>query len=146
MAPRANWKGYLRLSLVSCPILLYPATSESEKVHFNQINRATGHRIKMQKVDAATGDVVDADEIVKGYKAGDTSRSPMRTSRQSRWSRPGPSMSTSSFRVPRSTISTSTGPTNRAGRRGRPAGVQRHPRRDREKRHGGARPRRAVDP
>jgi DNA end-binding protein Ku len=71
MAPRANWKGYLRLSLVSCPILLYPATSESEKVHFNQINRATGHRIKMQKVDAATGDVVDADEIVKGYKADD---------------------------------------------------------------------------
>jgi DNA end-binding protein Ku len=71
MAPRANWKGYLRLSLVSCPILLYPATSESEKVRFNQINKATGHRIKMQKVDAETGDVVEADEIVKGYKAGD---------------------------------------------------------------------------
>src|SRR3984893_1604608 len=71
MAPRANWKGYLRLSLVSCPILLYPATSESEKVHFNQINKATGHRIKIQRVDAETGDVVEADEIVKGYKAGD---------------------------------------------------------------------------
>ena len=71
MAPRANWKGYLRLSLVSCPILLYPATSESEKVRFNQINKATGHRIKMQKVDADTGEVVEADEIVKGYKAGD---------------------------------------------------------------------------
>jgi DNA end-binding protein Ku len=71
MAPRANWKGYLRLSLVSCPILLYPATSESEKVRFNQINKATGHRIKVQKVDAETGDVVEADEIVKGYKAGD---------------------------------------------------------------------------
>jgi DNA end-binding protein Ku len=71
MAPRANWKGYLRLSLVSCPILLYPATSESEKVRFNQINKATGHRIKIQRVDAETGDVVEADEIVKGYKAGD---------------------------------------------------------------------------
>jgi Ku70/Ku80 beta-barrel domain len=70
MAPRANWKGYLRLSLVSCPILLYPAISESEKIRFNQINKATGHRIKMQKVDEATGDVVDNDDIVKGYKAG----------------------------------------------------------------------------
>ncbi len=46
MAPRANWKGFLRLSLVSCPIALYPATSDSEKVGFNQINKATGHRIK----------------------------------------------------------------------------------------------------
>ena len=64
MAPRANWKGFLRLSLVSCPILLYPATSDTEKVRFNQINKATGHRIKMQKVDAETGEVVDADEIV----------------------------------------------------------------------------------
>jgi DNA end-binding protein Ku len=71
MAPRANWKGYLRLSLVSCPILLYPATSDAEKIRFNQINKKTGHRIKMQKVDAETGDVVEADEIVKGYKAGD---------------------------------------------------------------------------
>jgi hypothetical protein len=67
-APRANWKGYLRFSLVSCPILLYPATSDAEKVRFNQINKKTGHRIKMQKVDAETGDVVDSDEIVKGYK------------------------------------------------------------------------------
>jgi DNA end-binding protein Ku len=70
MAPRANWKGYLRLSLVSCPILLYPAISESEKIRFNQINKATGHRIKMQKVDDETGDVVDNDGIVKGYKSG----------------------------------------------------------------------------
>src|SRR5205823_214097 len=71
MAPRANWKGFLRLSLVSCPILLYPATSDTEKVRFNQINKKTGHRIKIQRVDAETGDVVDADEIVKGYKAGE---------------------------------------------------------------------------
>ncbi len=71
MAPRANWKGYLRLSLVSCPILLYPATSEAQKIRFNQINKATGHRIKIQKVDAETGEPVEAEEIVKGYKSGD---------------------------------------------------------------------------
>lgn len=68
MAPRANWKGFLRLSLVTCPVALYPATSESEKVSFNQINRRTGHRIKYQKVDAETGEEVDNDDIVKGYK------------------------------------------------------------------------------
>ena len=45
MAPRANWKGFLRLSLVTCPVALFPATSDSEKISFNQINRATGHRI-----------------------------------------------------------------------------------------------------
>ncbi len=68
MAPRANWKGFLRLSLVTCPVALYPATSESEKVSFNQINRKTGHRIKYSKVDAETGEEVGSDDIVKGYK------------------------------------------------------------------------------
>lgn len=68
MAPRANWKGFLRLSLVTCPVALYPATSESEKVSFNQINRKTGHRIKYAKVDAETGDEVANEDIVKGYK------------------------------------------------------------------------------
>jgi DNA end-binding protein Ku len=68
MAPRANWKGFLRLSLVTCPVALYPATSESEKVSFNQINRKTGHRIKYAKVDAETGDEVASEDIVKGYK------------------------------------------------------------------------------
>ena len=68
MAPRANWKGFLRLSLVTCPVALYPATSDSEKVSFNQINRKTGHRIKYTKVDAETGEEVASDDIVKGYK------------------------------------------------------------------------------
>lgn len=68
MAPRANWKGFLRLSLVTCPVALYPATSESEKISFNQINRATGHRIKYVKVDADTGDEVANEDIVKGYE------------------------------------------------------------------------------
>jgi DNA end-binding protein Ku len=68
MAPRANWKGFLRLSLVTCPIALFPATSESEKISFNQINKKTGHRIKYQKVDADTGEEVGSDDIIKGYK------------------------------------------------------------------------------
>ena len=68
MAPRANWKGFLRLSLVTCPVALYPATSDTEKVSFNQINRKTGHRIKYAKVDAETGEEVASDDIMKGYK------------------------------------------------------------------------------
>jgi DNA end-binding protein Ku len=68
MAPRAYWKGFLRLSLVTCPIALFPATSESEKISFNQINRKTGHRIKYQKVDADTGEEVSNEDIIKGYK------------------------------------------------------------------------------
>jgi DNA end-binding protein Ku len=68
MAPRANWKGFLRLSLVTCPVALYPATSESEKISFNQLNRKTGHRIKYAKVDADTGEEVANEDIVKGYK------------------------------------------------------------------------------
>jgi DNA end-binding protein Ku len=68
MAPRANWKGYLRLSLVSCPIALYPASSLSEKVSFNRINRKTGNRLKQQNVDAETGEVVPRDDTVRGYE------------------------------------------------------------------------------
>jgi DNA end-binding protein Ku len=68
MAPRANWKGFLRLSLVTCPVALYPATSDAEKVSFNQINRKTGHRIKYAKVDADTGEEVASEDIIKGYK------------------------------------------------------------------------------
>jgi DNA end-binding protein Ku len=68
MAPRPYWKGYLKLSLVSCPVALYPATSERERVRFNQINRKTGNRIRYLKVDAETADEVDADDIVKGYE------------------------------------------------------------------------------
>jgi DNA end-binding protein Ku len=73
MTPRANWKGFLRLSLVSCPIALFPATSESEKISFNQINKKTGHRIRYRKVDADTGEEVETSDIVKGYQV-DTDR------------------------------------------------------------------------
>ena len=70
MAPRAYWKGYLKLSLVSCPIAVFPATSEREKISFHQLNKKTGNRIKYRKVDADTGDEVEPDEIIKGYEVG----------------------------------------------------------------------------
>jgi DNA end-binding protein Ku len=68
VAPRAYWKGYLKLSLVSCPISLFPATSDSDKISFHQINKETGHRIKYKKADAETGAEVDANDIIKGYE------------------------------------------------------------------------------
>jgi DNA end-binding protein Ku len=70
MAPRAYWKGYLKLSLVSCPIALFPATSEREKISFHQLNKNTGHRIKYRKVDAESGDEVESSDIIKGYEVG----------------------------------------------------------------------------
>jgi DNA end-binding protein Ku len=68
VAPRAYWKGYLKLSLVSCPIALFPATSEREKISFHQLNKETGNRIRYRKVDAVTGDDVESVDIVKGYE------------------------------------------------------------------------------
>jgi DNA end-binding protein Ku len=70
VAPRAYWKGYLKLSLVSCPIALFPATSEREKISFHQINKKTGNRIKYRKVDAESGDEVESEDIIKGYEVG----------------------------------------------------------------------------
>src|SRR6476619_8556132 len=104
MAPRANWKGYLRLSLVSCPIALYPASSLSEKVSFNRINRKTGNRLKQQNVDSETGDVVTREDIARGYEVGkgQYSLSRTRSSRPFRLKARGPSTSTSSFQRVRS--------------------------------------------
>ena len=68
MAARPYWKGHLRLSLVSCPIQLFPATGEREKISFHQINKATGHRIRYRKVDEVTGEEVASDQIIKGYE------------------------------------------------------------------------------
>jgi DNA end-binding protein Ku len=68
MAPRAYWKGYLKLSLVSCPIALYPAASASERVSFHRINKKSGNRLKQQLVDAETGDVVEKEDIGRGYE------------------------------------------------------------------------------
>jgi DNA end-binding protein Ku len=68
MAPRAYWKGYLKLSLVSCPIALNPATSSSERVSFRQINKKTGHRLRQQLVDDETREPVEADDRGKGFE------------------------------------------------------------------------------
>src|SRR5436190_5828240 len=70
MAPRSNWKGYLKLSLVSASIAIYPATTSSEKVRFNTLNRATGNRLKRKMVDAVTEEEVPTEEQVKGYAVG----------------------------------------------------------------------------
>src|SRR3954463_8845174 len=70
MAPRAYWKGYLKLSLVSCPVALFPATSEREKISFHQLNKNTGNRIKYRKVDADTGNEVEASDSIEGYEEG----------------------------------------------------------------------------
>lgn len=70
MAVRANWKGYLKLSLVSCAVALYPAVSSSSRVRFNTLNRETGNRVKRQFVDAETGEPVESEDQVKGYQIG----------------------------------------------------------------------------
>jgi len=68
MAPRAYWKGYLKLSLVSCPIALYPAASSSERVSFHRINKKTGNRLKQQNVDSDSNELVEKEDIGRGYE------------------------------------------------------------------------------
>ena len=68
MAPRPNWKGFLKLSLVSCAVALYPATGTSQRIRFNILNRKTGNRIRNEVVDTETGEPVDAEDRVKGYQ------------------------------------------------------------------------------
>jgi DNA end-binding protein Ku len=70
MAPRANWNGYLKLSLVSCPVSLYPASSASEKVSFHRLNRQTGNRLKQLLVDSETEEPVGKEDITRGYEVG----------------------------------------------------------------------------
>jgi DNA end-binding protein Ku len=68
MAPRPNWKGFLKLSLVSCAVALYPATTTSQRVRFNIINRETGNRIRNETVDSETEEPVAPEDRVKGYE------------------------------------------------------------------------------
>jgi DNA end-binding protein Ku len=68
MAPRPSWKGYLKLSLVSCPVALFPATTTRQRIRFNIINRDTGHRVHNEIVDAETGKPVEEEDRVKGYR------------------------------------------------------------------------------
>src|ERR1700761_6272570 len=68
MAPRAYWKGTLKLSLVTCPVALYPATTAAEKTRFHMINSETGNRLRQQMIDAETGDIVESDQTARGYE------------------------------------------------------------------------------
>lgn len=68
MAPRPNWKGFLKLSLVSCAVAMYPATSTAQRVRFNIINRVTGNRIRNEVVDTETGEPVEPEDRVKGFQ------------------------------------------------------------------------------
>src|SRR5262245_44865425 len=70
-ASRPYWKGYLKLSFVSCPVALYPATSAAERVSFRQVNRRTGHRLKHKLVDSVTGEAVNASDKARGYEIGE---------------------------------------------------------------------------
>jgi DNA end-binding protein Ku len=71
MAPRPNWKGYLKLSLVSCAVALFPATTVADRIRFNILNRKTGHRVHNQVVDAETGEQVPREDRVKGFRTAD---------------------------------------------------------------------------
>jgi DNA end-binding protein Ku len=71
MPRRPHWKGYLKLSLVSCPIALVPAVTAAERVSFRQVNKQTGHRLRQQLVDEVTGELVDRDNKARGYEIGE---------------------------------------------------------------------------
>jgi DNA end-binding protein Ku len=70
MAPRANWKGFLKIGEVSCPVALYTAASSVDRIAFHTLNRATGHRVQRGFVDSETGEPVERDDQVKGYEIG----------------------------------------------------------------------------
>src|SRR5215217_2747166 len=72
MAPRPHWKGYLKLSLVTCPIALYPAFSAAERVSFRQVNRQAGNRLRHQLVDSITGEAVESHDKGRGYEIGES--------------------------------------------------------------------------
>ena len=70
MSPRPYWKGYLKLSLVSCPIAVHAACSSSERVSFRQISRKTGYRLRQQLIDEETREPIDGYEKARGYEIG----------------------------------------------------------------------------
>jgi len=71
VAPRANWKGYIKFGEVSCPVALYTAASTSERISFHTINRKTGNRVRREFVDSQTGKPVEREDQVKGYEVDD---------------------------------------------------------------------------
>ena len=70
MSPRPYWKGYLKLSLVSCPISVHAACSSSERISFRQINRKTGNRLRQRLIDEETREPVEGSEKARGYEIG----------------------------------------------------------------------------
>jgi DNA end-binding protein Ku len=70
MAARAIWKGYLKLSLVSCAVAIYPSTNSSSRIRFNTLNRKTGNRVQRQYIDSETGEPVESEDQIKGYAVG----------------------------------------------------------------------------
>jgi DNA end-binding protein Ku len=70
LAPRANWKGFLKIADLTCPVALYTAASTSDRIAFHTINRTTGNRVRRQFVDSDTGKTVERDDQVKGYETG----------------------------------------------------------------------------
>jgi DNA end-binding protein Ku len=71
MAPHARWNGFIKLSLVSCPVALYPAIAAEERISFRQINRHTGNRLRQQLVDIVTGEVIQSHDKGRGYQVGE---------------------------------------------------------------------------
>ncbi|MCJ8056170.1 Ku protein [Shinella curvata] len=71
MAPRANWKGFLKVGELLCPVALYTAASTSERIAFHMLNRKTGNRLHREFVDSETGKVVEREDQMKGYEAGE---------------------------------------------------------------------------
>ncbi len=70
MAPRANWKGFLKVAELTCPVALYTAASTSDRIAFHTLNRSTGHRVQRQFIDSDTGKPVEREDQVKGYEVG----------------------------------------------------------------------------
>lgn len=68
--PRANWKGYLKIAELTCPVALYTAASTSDRIAFHTLNRSTGHRVRRQYIDSETGKPVETEDQVKGYEVG----------------------------------------------------------------------------
>ncbi len=110
MGVRPYWKGYLKPSLVTCPVQMMPANSENEKIRFHTLNRKTQNRAVSHNVGSVTGNEVRQEDEVKGYRAArtNTSSSRMRSSKMSRSTAPRPSTSPSLPRVKRSSGSRST--------------------------------------
>jgi DNA end-binding protein Ku len=105
MAPRPYWKGYLKLSLVACPVAVFTATTSSERVSFRQINRQTGNRLRQQLVDDVTREPVEAADKIRATKSTrmSTSRSRTKRSKRCRSKATTRSTSTASCRARRST-------------------------------------------